>query len=159
MKHAGWKEEDYIWDAENKEARPYYTESGCRALMAAVCMHAIRDYKGAITPKSKESVKKFFDSWMFQYFLGDMSADDIAKAVDKLPKNIAYVSILPEGAKQYVSEDAKRNRKARYKVMKDGKFVAGYKTMKSARRVADALDGAVFEYGKEIYSKTLHLKG
>ena len=154
-----WKEEDYIWDAENHAARPYYTESGCRALLAAVCLHAIKDYKDAPTKKSKDAIKPFFSDWMFQYMLGDMEPDEIIKALDKMPNKIAYVAIIPGGGKQYITHEAKHNRNAPYKVMKDGKFVAGYKTLKSARRIADELDAAIFENGKEIYSKTLHLKG
>lgn len=154
-----WTEEDYAWDAENHAARPYYTESGCRALIAAVCLHAVKDYKDALTPETRKKIKPFFSDWMFQYMIGDRDPDEIIKTLDKIPKRIAYVAIVPGGGKQYITEAAKHNRKAPYKVMKDGKFIAGYKTLKSARRIADELDAAIFENGKEIYSKTLHLKG
>ena len=144
---------------DNLEMRPYYTDTGVRALMAAICLQAIRDYKSG-TILERDEIRPFFSSSMFDFFTNGQSEREIVASIEKVPSNVMHMCFVADVPKLYVSESAKIRKDARYTVYKDGQFLAGYSTIRSARILAERENADLYENGKFIYSPNIdHIKG
>ena len=152
--------EDIAMDKDNLKARPGYTDIGMRALMAAICLQAVRDYKAGDFVARKE-LRSFFESALFDYFTNGQSVSEIITAIEKVPDTVMHMCFVADKPKLYVTSEAKGRKDAKYQVRKGRKgeiFLAGYNTARSARLLADREGADIWEDGKRIYRASLHHK-
>lgn len=147
---------DIELDKENLKARRGYTDIGMRALMAAICLQAVRDYKTG-GPIERQELRTFFEGALFDYFTNGQSVSEIIAAIEKVPDNVMHMCFVADKPKVYITEEAKNKKNGKYTVYKGSKFLAGYNTIRSARLLADREGADLYEDGKFIYSPNIKL--
>lgn len=145
------REKDKALAKENAEARKHYTQTGLRALTAAICLGAVKEYVKA-PPQRKKKLEEFFDGEMFSYFTNGLPIEEVLKTLNENGTSILHKKANHVGEK---GPDCAKTPHKIYKVILDGVVLGKFPdSMAKARRLADSEQADVYVEDQCIYSST-----